>query len=145
MAEKTVDEIFRQMAPADKEKLIAKPITDCSQIEKDLKLLILEERVKGIAADLDLSKLGPTDKVFITVPLKDDGEMFEINLKKYYGRIAVEKRTAEQLMYMISDHFEKVKERTTDRGNLNRRRPGNEIRGEGAAMVERYTSMMGEA
>lgn len=135
------EKTFDKLTPADKEALIAKPIGECSQIEKDLKLQILEERVKGIAVSQDLSKLGPDDLVYITVPLKDDGEMFEINLNKYYGRIKVTKRAAEQLMYMISDHYEKVKERTIDRGNA-RRKNNKGLRGEDHAVVERYQSMM---
>lgn len=131
-----------ELSHAEKEALIAKPITECSQVEKDLKLAILDERVRGIVSAQDLSKVGPDDPVWVTVPLKDDGEMFEINLKKYYGRIEVTKRTAETLMYMISDHFGRVRERTTDRGNVNRRQRDGMIRGENAAVIERYNTML---
>lgn len=131
-----------ELSPAEKEALIAKPISQCSQIEKDLKLEILEERVKGIVVAKDLSSLGPDDLVTITVPVKTDGEMFEINLKKYYGRIQVTKRTAEQLMYMMSDHFARQRDLLKDRGNRNRGPQSSIIRGEESIQLERYQQIM---
>jgi hypothetical protein len=127
------------MSPAEKELILAKPIAECSNEEKDQKLELLQERVDLIGMSQDLSKVGPEDLVWITVPLKPDGNIFEINLKNYYGRIKVQKRLAEELMYRISASYQIEKERLMSRGNAPK---DDRIRGEHQATIERYTQMM---
>lgn len=128
-----------EMSPAEKELILAKPIAECSNEEKDQKLELLQERVDMINMSQDLTKLGPDDIVMITVPLKPDGNLFEINLKSYYGRIKVTKKLAEELMYRISNSYQIEKERLISRGNVKK---DDQIRGEHQATIERYTQMM---
>jgi hypothetical protein len=130
---------IEDMSPAERELILKKPIGECSSEEKDWKLALLQERVDGIVAGQDLTKLGPEDLVWITVPLKPDGNLFEINLKNYYGRIKVQKRLAEELMYRISASYQMEKERLISRGNAPK---DDRIRGEHQATIERFTQMM---
>lgn len=131
-----------QLSDAERKALKSKPISELDDVEKNLRIKLLELELGEVSSQMnpqDLTGVEPKDFVRITVPLTPLGEMIMINERKYYGNCKVTRECAEQIMVLVSDSYKVERDRLTHRGNQDE---VSQLRGQQHAQVTRFKEIM---
>ena len=140
----TAESVLEKLTKDQQEAILRKPISECTEGEREVKLLLLDHSFREMKArdrSIDLGSMEDTDKVEMFVPLLPTGDMVDINGHKYYGDYPeMEVRLAREIAYYLSMAYKNERQLGQDMGNLS---DSTKLKGEHHIRIRRAQEIQG--